>query len=65
MFASVFQGEQRQALQQVLFQYLALNQDLVVLGNQAYVTHVRSFANSVALSVKAEVYVYGRSYVTL
>jgi len=55
VFASALQGKQRQQLQQVLLQNSALNQDLIVLDGQAYVTYARPLADSVELPVKAVV----------
>ncbi|MDQ7057864.1 MAG: adenylate/guanylate cyclase domain-containing protein [Ghiorsea sp.] len=55
LFASALEAEQRQQLQQVLVKENALNQDLIMLGDQAYVTHVRPLADSVELPVYAVV----------
>ena len=55
VFASALPNEQRQQLQQVLLQSPALNQDLIELDDQVYVTYMQPLADSVELPVKAVV----------
>jgi len=53
LFASTLEQKHQSQLQHLIHSSLTENKNMMVLGNEAYVTHIRTLPNNIELSVKA------------